>query len=246
MNTRIKHEIIQLAKANPTEEICGFIIHNNGIPRVFPCKNIAEKPSDEFEISSDDYLKALQNGGILGVYHSHIRGAAFSPCDIEHADELCAPYYLYVIEGNAWNEYIPPEYKVELEGMHFIWGFQDCYGLVRAYYRQEQKLYLNDYDRDENFEENHNDIIVKNFEKEGFKIIDNIANIQNGDALIFKTVHALPQHLAIFVGDSKMLHHPQNALSRIDAFSDRWMSRIHLILRHKSESKECNNSQGKA
>lgn len=242
MNTKIKQAIIELSKSNPTEEICGFIQFENGKPYIFPCKNVAEKKGEEFEINSDDQILAMYHGRTLGVYHSHPNGNAFSPADIEHSEELCLPYYLYVVEDNDWHEYIPSTYKMELEGMAFVWGFQDCYGLVRTYYREVQKLYLKDYDRDENFGDNNNDIILKNFNNEGFEIILDINNLKIGDSLLFKTSRLLPQHLAIYVGNSKILHHPQNALSHIDMFSDRWIDRVFHILRYNPALKSCNNS----
>ncbi len=239
MNSKIKQAIIELSLLNPTEEICGFIQFENGKPYIFPCRNIAENKHEEFEIHKDDQMLSMYRGNILGVYHSHPTGNAFSPADLEHSEELCIPYYLYVVENKTWHEYIPASYQIELEGIQFVWGFHDCYGTVRTYYRQKANLHLKDYDRDEDFGKDEKDMIVNNFRNEGFEIVPSINEIQEGDAIIFKTSRALPQHLGIYIGNSKMFHHSQNALSHIDMFSDRWISRIHHILR-KSPSEKCN------
>ena len=54
MHSRIKSEIVALAQANPTEEVCGFIYHDvAGIPHVLPCRNVAANRTEEFEIDDD-------------------------------------------------------------------------------------------------------------------------------------------------------------------------------------------------
>jgi proteasome lid subunit RPN8/RPN11/uncharacterized protein (UPF0248 family) len=237
MHTRVKREIIELAKNNPKEEICGFIYADQDAnPQIRPCINIAENKSEEFEIDVNEYLKVSCRIGtsILGVYHSHPTTAGFSKADIECAEETAIPFYLYDLEADKWHEYIPSTYKPAIECVPFVLGFNDCYGLVRSYFRLNKNIYLPDYDRDESYSHEEEGILLNNFDKEGFKEIS-ISDIKIGDVIVFKTDKALPQHGAVLVEPQIILHHPRNALSRREMLTDRWLSRVSLVLRRKSD-----------
>lgn len=236
MHTQIKRQIEELAKANPQEEICGFIYADfSGNPLIYPCQNIAEDKKSEFLIDNEDYLKALalSSNLILGVYHSHPLSSGFSEADIESAEEICLPFYLYDTQANAWHEYIPSTYESSTDCLRFVLGFQDCYGLVRNFFRKKYKCYLSDYDRDESFCHEEQQVIMKSFEKEGFYKVD-FNNIQIDDVILFKSDKALPQHFGILIEPQIMLHHPRNTLSRIEDITERWISRIVCVLRRKN------------
>ena len=55
--------------------------------------------------------------------------------------------------------------------------------------------------------------ILNNFEKEGFYSID-FKNIKENDILIFN-IYGIPCHLAIYMGNGLILHHPENDKSVI-------------------------------
>lgn len=235
MNTRIKKEIEELAKANSNEEVCGFIYADiSGNPLIYKCKNIAEDKTKEFLIDHDDYLAvySLSNQLILGVYHSHPASSGFSEADLESAEESCLPFYLYDIQADKWHEYIPSTYDSPTDCLRFVMGFQDCYGLVRNFFRKNYNCYLSDYDRDESFCHEEQCVIMNSFEKEGFYKVD-LNDIQIGDLILFKSDKALPQHFGILVEPQIMLHHPRNGLSRKESITGRWISRIVCVLRIK-------------
>lgn len=234
MHTNIKNQIIQLAENSPTQEICGFIYYIIGenIAKIFPCKNIDVDSSDSFEISSEDYIQALKMGVLLGIYHSHPKAGGFSDADIETSDELVLPFYVYDIVDKKFMEYIPIDYKLDIVGLQFVLGFHDCYEIPRIHYRQNFKIYMGDYDRDESFIHEDQNVIIQNYEKEGFTKVD-FSDIKKNDVIIFRTEKILPQHFGIFMGDSRFLHHPRNALSIVEILSDRWISRIVGVFRHK-------------
>jgi proteasome lid subunit RPN8/RPN11 len=234
MNTRIRLEIEKLAKANPSEEICGLIYADiSGNVLIYECENIAEDKTKEFH---EDYLKVftLSSQLILGVYHSHPISSGFSEADLESAEETCLPFYLYDIHGDKWHEYIPSTYESSIDCLRFALGFQDCYGLVRNFFRKKYNHYLSDYDRDETFCHEEQEIIMKSFEKEGFYKVE-FSDIQIDDVILFKSEKALPQHFGILIEPQTMLHHPRNALSRKEAITGRWISRIVCVLRRKKQ-----------
>lgn len=225
MHTQIKREIIGLAIANPTEEVCGFIWHDREKAHVLPCRNVAQNPTEEFEIGVEDQILLAGLGAPLGIYHSHPSTAAFSPEDLEYAQETAVPHYLYSVPDQQWHEYVPPSYDEPLEGQPFVLGFKDCYSIVRDYYRHHLGRHLRDYDRDESFVHEEQGVIMENFEREGFEF-SSLATIQIHDLILFKSDKALPQHFGIFVGNSRFLHHSRGMLSRVELLTDHWFDRL--------------------
>ena len=234
MNTRLKTSIIEMAKAS-NEETCGFIYATHNEVKLYPCRNISVTPIADFTISQDDYLECIKLGTIMAVYHSHPVGpAGFSEADLHYADEAVLPFYLYDVTSGMWSEYLPPDYHVKLEGRPFHWGFDDCYGAARHYYRETLGLYLKDYDRDDTFGPTRSMAIMDNFEEEGFTRLPPNAEIKPHDALLFDISPRCPQHIAIFVGNQRIFHHPLNTLSKIEMLTGGYFIRLSHILRHKT------------
>jgi len=235
MNTQIKLQIEALAKANSTEEICGFLYHGLDSFIIYPCSNIAADKANEFEIDPQDYIACQSLGPICAIYHSHPKNPAFSEADISLSDEMSLPILVFAVAESEWNEYIPKSYQVQLEGRQFSWGFNDCYGLIRDYYRQAQGHYMRDYDRDDSFPETDGGTILANIDNEGFYDSGTLVDLQIGDVILFHSNRALPQHFGIFIGNSRFLHHPLGSLSRVELLSGNWRKRIVKILRKKTQ-----------
>lgn len=235
MNTKLKNEIIALAEKS-TIEICGLMYASLDSVKIEPCQNIAVDSINGFEISIEDQMRVMKLGPLMGVYHSHPIGpSGFSEQDLAVAEETALPFYMYDLVSKTWNEYLPTTYSVILEGRHFYWGFDDCYGAARHYYRQTLGLYLHDYDRDDNFGPSKSNAILENFEKEGFISFDPQATtIQGHDALLFDISKRAPQHLGMFVSNQRMFHHSLHGLSRMELLDGRYLSHLQYILRHKT------------
>ena len=214
LNTKIKNEIISLARADPMREVCGFIVCAPPKVMIHPCSNISRDEDGHehtFEIDSQEYIFACACGKVCGIYHSHPHGPiAFSKTDIDVADAMELPNYLYVTDADVWITYIPSSYTVPLTGLDFAWGTYDCYELVRTYYRQKLGVYLSDYDRDETFRDAAPDAILKHISSEGFIDLGyDLSVIQEHDILLFDTPgHRYPHHLGIYVKGNRFLHHP--------------------------------------
>jgi proteasome lid subunit RPN8/RPN11 len=93
-------------KAAPGREICGLLFGSpEGIDRVQPADNIAERPQDSFEIDPRALFAALRAeraGGerLIGHYHSHPNGSAEpSPRDLAAAEP--GKYWLILGGGDA-------------------------------------------------------------------------------------------------------------------------------------------------
>lgn len=230
MHPEIKEKIIGLAKATPDAEICGFIYADpENRPQILECQNIADDKSQDFQISDDDHIKALGLGRILGVYHSHPDTPGFSLCDLETAEHMAVPFYMYCVSDDSWHVYLPKTFEQDVIGRQFIEGFEDCYELVRIYFRNKGK-YLADYDRSHTSDSKS--LILKQFQLEGFEEIT-LNQIKYGDVLMFESDRVLSAHFGILVGPSRMIHHPQSGLSSETQLTDRWLSRITHVFRLK-------------
>lgn len=231
MNLNIINKIIKNSKANPTEEICGVIYYTLNSVCLYPCQNTAENKSDSFEISNEEFLRAGLLGAPCGIYHSHPNGsAAFSPEDLEAAEEYCLPIYVYSLKEDQFQEYIPKSYEIELEGLPFIWGLFDCYSIVRNYLRQKFNFYMEDYNRDNNFSNIDNNIVLENLANKKHQNIS-LEKIEPGDVIIFKSHKIFPHHFGVFMGNSKILHHPQNRLSCVESLTEKNLKTIERIVR---------------
>ncbi len=195
---------------------------------------MAVDKTEFFEISERDHLECLKLGKIVGIFHSHTAQlpSAFSQDDLDVAEEAEIPIYLYHLGDKTWKEYIPPSYKVDLEGQFFIFGQQDCFSLVRHYFRQKHNIFISDYDRDDNYLHQADNRILENFSNEGFVDIKITGLPQKEDVFVFSNTRDIPQHFAILTGSNRILHHPLGHLSRYDQIGHNWMNKCKLILRY--------------
>ena len=198
-----------------------------------PCHNTAANCITDFDIDINDHITCERLGRIIGVYHSHPNGpAAFSPADIQSSEELELPFYLYDVKSQTWLNHVPSTYSPAMEGRRFVWGFEDCYETCRHHYRK-LGIRLGDYDRDDTFDETDSNAILENLWKEGFELLPPTTPVQPNDALLFKIGPGNPRHLAVFLGNQRMLHHPLGMLSHIDFLTGTWLRRLKHVIRYK-------------
>ena len=122
----------------------------------------------------------------------------------------------------------------QLLGLPYIEGKQDCYGLVRNYYRMNYGLELGNYARPGDFAHANLDLISDNFFNEGFKIVEvPLSNLDIGDGLLMQINGSpLVNHVAVYVGNNMILHHLYQGMSKEDDYSLRWKSRTVTVVRH--------------
>lgn len=121
-----------------------------------------------------------------------------------------------------------------LEKLPYIDGSQDCYGLVRRYYREQYGMVLTNYARPIGFDRAGLMLLTDNFMREGFTAIDcSWREIQIGDLFLMNIAsrHGA-NHIGVYVGNGYMLHHLYKRPSAADALDERWKSRVLNILRH--------------
>lgn len=120
-----------------------------------------------------------------------------------------------------------------LTGLSYISGNQDCYGLVRRYYLECYGVTLTNYARPLYFWDNGLNFIDDCFEKEGFDSLLPQEKMRIGDLLCMNVTSPIANHLAIYVGGGKILHHLFNCFSTFDNWNWRWKNRTLRTIRRR-------------
>jgi cell wall-associated NlpC family hydrolase len=77
-------------------------------------------------------------------------------------------------------------------------------------------------------------LFVENFEASGF---EQVLAPEVGDALLIQSGLATfdgPDHVGIYVGDDKFLHHYRGRMSTVQPYSSMWRQKTTMVLRHTS------------
>lgn len=102
----ILNGLLEAADAAPDREICGLLFGSeNCVARAEPVDNVAENPSDTFEIDPRALFAALRAeraGGprLIGHYHSHPNGSA-EPSARDLAAAEPGKYWLIIGGGTS-------------------------------------------------------------------------------------------------------------------------------------------------
>lgn len=247
MKKKTKQAIIQHAKACYPAECCGVIINDT----YYPCTNIA--PLGQFEIDPSEYLALQELGEIQAIVHSHPDGEPL-PSEVDRV-QMGLHGIPWVICGfgdgyESVRTHKPKAYKAPLLGRDYIHGLQDCYSLVRDYYKRELSIDLPDFERVDDWWENpeHEPLYERNFGKAGF---ERVHDLQKHDVILCRvgrTYHV--NHALIYLGDGKLksektpnvignhlvIHHPHGRLSVREIYGESWQKRTAMIVRYKHEN----------
>lgn len=125
---------------------------------------------------------------------------------------------------------------LEYTGRVFSFGVTDCYTIIRDFYKNEFGIRLRNYARYDKFWEDES-LYTKFFRTEGFHLVEP-DDLQFGDVILIALGAKVACHAAVYLGESKILHHVQNRLSSIDRYEGLWKNMTVGIIRHKSKEKE--------
>ncbi len=217
LTAAMQAEILQQAKDEFPRESCGLVAVVKGRRRYFPCRNIAETPDEHFVL--DGWNEIEDKGEVVAVVHSHPKtNPAPSPADRVACEKSGLPWFIVNPSTEGWGYCEPEGFELPYVGREFVFGVVDCYSLCRDWYAREWGLQLKDYDRQDKFWERGENLYLDNFASEGFRKIP-VEELQPGDALLMQLVSPLPNHAAIYLGDSQILHHVQGRLSSRDVYT---------------------------
>ena len=224
-------EIIQHLLEKYPEEGCGLLVNKKGKVVWMPCENEAENPEEDFVIPAKDYIQASLIGDIFAIVHSH----PDSTCEPSEADKatsdfLGIPYHIYSLPDLDKYVYTPKEIKNPLLGRDYKFGTNDCYSLVRDYYKENLDITLPTI----KFEDdwwlkglNYFDDLV-----EPFGFVD-VEQPEKHDMIIFQVFCEVPNHCGVYLGEDIFLHHAVNRLSCRESLYSGWRQHVKRFIRCK-------------
>ncbi len=248
LTAKLKKAILAHAEQCFPRECCGVVVSGKYIE----CRNIA-KDQHQFEIHHEDLASAEDAGEIQAYVHSHPNASAqASELDLIQIELHEKPWVICALPDVEFQIYAPCGYQTPLIGRNYHHGWQDCYSIVRDFYKRELGIDLMDFERDDDWwnQQDHQSLYLDNFEKAGFY---EVGEPQHGDMLICKvgrTEH--PNHAILWLGDQwqlkseetdacfggpLILHHPYGRKSIREIFGQQWQERVVKIVRHRDVEK---------
>ena len=217
-------EIINYLFDKYPEEGCGLLVNQKGKQVWIPCENTAEDKKENFVISPTDYIKASLSGDLMGIVHSHPDGSAeLSEHDKKTSNFLGIPYIVYSLPEIEKVVYTPEYNRNPLLGREYSFGENDCYSLVRDYYKQELNIELPTTVFEDDWWEKGLNYFDDLFESFGFEKVD---TLQKNDLIFFKMMAQVPNHCGVYLGEDLFLHHAVNRLSCRESINSVWRKYI--------------------
>lgn len=190
-------------------ESCGVIVGTPAGPFYHPCRNISQLP-DECVWNPRDLARAEDDGELLGYVHSHPDAPAVPSLEDKRGCEASGrPWWIISQPGGHWRRIDPFR---GLEGRPFVFGVDDCYSLVRDWYREALGLTLPDFVRRPYFWDEGETPHLDNLQRAGFELVHD--DLRIGDVLLLKIKSQTPNHCGVYVGRGDILHHLPGRLSR--------------------------------
>ncbi len=227
-----KKEIKEHALGVFPEEACGLIVQKNDHYLLVKSKNEA-KQKKRFRISAERIVAASEQGKIVGFYHSH-------PSDNESFSELDKKniFYhkwigvLYCCGKDSFHTLRPEEIS---EVKTFCMGSNDCFELLRVYYKEKLGLFITDYYRNQTWQTFEPDLIERYYKREGFVEVK-LEEIKLHDVVLFAPdKEAFAGHIGIFVGNNEVFHFSPRWGVVVDEYSEGLRSKTKLVLRHTTQ-----------
>lgn len=185
--------------------------------------NIAENPTETFEISPGVWQLAESKGEIVAVVHSHPNGEPFlSGADRQMQIQTGLPWILAV--GGRLKQF---RCCPHLRGRVFEYGKADCGALIRDAFML-MGVDLPDHERGDIDDDAEHEYLRKHFERVGFFRVSD--GLRGGD-VVLTSYGGHANHAALYLGDGQILHHAYNQLSRREPFNQWWSERIDSVWR---------------
>ncbi|WP_445772932.1 C40 family peptidase [Shewanella sp.] len=232
MHPTLLHAFIEHAAKCYPEECCGLIIQQANKACYWPCTNVSNNKTDEFEISAHEYAEAESQAEIIGICHSHPDATSKpSQRDIAMCESSELPWHILSWPEGDLRSIVPTGAPPPLIGRPFVHGIWDCYSCVRDWYSETLQINLPNFERKDGWWEGDEELYLDNFAKAGF--IQVHGQLQVGDGILMQIQSKRVNHAAVYVGDGKILHHLYGRLSRHDVYGGYWQRNTRMIVRYK-------------
>lgn len=191
-------------------------------------ENVHPEPQRTFAISDADRAELMEREPALFL-HTHPNGPAH-PSDRDTEQQIATGWTwgISVVTGNAAGEVLDVSYPeiwgpaapvLPLEGRTYCWGVRDCWTLVTDYMRAQGRE-LPPIPRVRAPGAHHTDPAKVNqfthwAERLGFERVPDRAQRRPGDVAMLQWASPVPNHVAVFLGESRYLHQPDKSLSSV-------------------------------
>ena len=233
-----KEELVKHATKEFPKEACGVFLFRNNNMNYVPCKNIALNPKEDFECSLEASMLEDDGSVIIAVFHSHTNGNNdLSPTDIIAMNSCQLPYVMFSTTSDTFVIEMPKTERIPYKGRQYVGGIQDCYTLVRDYYSAEYNIVLKEFFRCDRWWDRGMDVLTEShFKEAGFKEVS-LQDIKVGDVIVMQ-MGKKNDHLGIYLGNQRFLHHCYNRLSCEDMYGGVWLKHTTSIQRYIGEEDE--------
>ena len=241
----VKKDILAAGIEAYPNEACGLIIAVGKKQRVVICRNVSTTPRETFAISPVDYAAAASEGEVIAAWHTHPSGDA-TPTEGDRVGcEACGlPYLIMGVKKDAAQGEIvllePCGYVAPYVGRPYVGGVFDCYSIVRDWYIRERGVALSDYPRVETDGRPGYAFFLERYPQEGFVRLPEGCAADVGDVFVIQTNGPTTNHLALYVGDDRILHHCHGRLSSHAIYGGGyWQKHTVAHLRHIGVATTC-------
>lgn len=217
-------------------ECCGLVVTTKTGFKYIRCNNL-HKQVENFILDPQDYIRIEDEGyNIVAIAHSHVSSPArFSDTDKASIERGDLDWVLYSILQDSFIETSPNKRDVPYIGRHYVYGVQDCYTIIRDYYRRELNIILPEPPPQDPTDSNFGEGLYKLFEEYGFvEILPK--DLKPSDCIIMciGNKSRQPTHAGIYLGENVILHHAANRISCRETYGSYWMKYTWKCVRHKS------------
>ena len=213
--------------------------------RVVPLANVSTDPKTVRHRPSDIMATEADGWTIQAFYHTHVR-QSIEPSEPDRVG--CARSGLpWIIVGYPNRRQCcihPRPGRTPLEGRQFAHGTVDCYSLIRDYYGEIVGIELPDFYRPDDWWLRGENLYMEGLDKAGFDPMPfhevGHDGIRQHDVLLMKFFPSdyrgikRPNHGAVYLGASKMIHHFVGCLSQRTFYSQYYQRRTAFVARHRS------------
>jgi cell wall-associated NlpC family hydrolase len=118
----------------------------------------------------------------------------------------------------------------------FLMGERDCFALARQFYIDNFDIHVPNYARPTNWVAGDLDLVRALYERNGFEMITDWkpGDLRPGDVMMMAVGDTAANHISIYVGDNKMIHHLFGRTSNEEPFRAFWQNLVCYLLRHPS------------
>ena len=234
------------AVAEFPKESCGLVVAVGRKEQYVPCRNDADNPLEDFAINAEDFYNAEELGKLTEIVHSHPNSSPFpTERDKLSCEKSGLPWCILAVHTDpaapeaaprvvSSHKFAPVGYEAPLVSREFIWGVQDCFTLVRDFYKRDLGIEMPDpprMDKDK-FWERGEELYLNNLKEWGFYEIE--APTERGDIILMALKSDVTNHAAIWLAEKDhILHHPYEHLSERTVYGGYWAENTRLFVRRK-------------